>query len=160
MYALLAVGLGVACFAAGRGTAPLQVSERVEYRSLAVEDITRGYTFATQRVVYRNIVTTITDAGTTITDKSIEREAARTESTENVSRTESTEKKSEHVTTLRPAWSIGLQVGASLVKPALPLTGPLVIGASVDFRIAQSPFLIGVWANTVGTGGAELRTEF
>lgn len=165
--ALLALGLVVAAFSAGRFSAPEQVRERIEYRSLAVEDITAGFKWGKAstrtRTVKRDVVTTITDAGTTIVDKTIEREGEgateNAEATEKIARTESTEKIAEKITTLRPDWRIGVQIGASLRAPALHITGPLVLGASVERRIVGGVSL-GLWANTVGAGGASVSVEF
>lgn len=153
----------VAAFSAGRFTAPEQVRERIEFSSLQVEDITRGYKWgkAAARTVRRNVVTEITDAGTVITDRTIEHESAETssESTEQIARTESTAETSEKTTTLRPDWRIGAQVGASLRPPALVITGPLVLGVTVERRILGG-VSAGLWANTVGAGGASVSVEF
>lgn len=162
--ALAGVLLLVVGFSAGRFSAPAQVSERVEYKTLAVDDITRGYTFAKKVEVtrWRSVVTSITDAGTTtITENSGEHEGALANGGghEQVKRSESTEGKTEKITTLRPDWRVGLQVGASLRPPALPITGPLVIGVSVERRIL-SGVSAGLWANTVGAGGASVSVEF
>lgn len=168
--ALAGVLLLVLGFSAGRFSAPLQVEtrdvERVVYRDLTVEDLTKGMTFAktVQKTVYRNVVTTITDAGTVIADNSIEHEGAEesSSSTETKRTTEEhagqreTEKTS--VTTLRPDWRVGVQIGAAL-KPALVITGPLVLGASVERRIVGG-VSAGLWGNTVGAGGASVSLEF
>ncbi len=45
------------------------------------------------------------------------------------------------VTTLRPNWRVGVLVGASFQAPLLPISGPLVIGAEAQYRIAG-----GLWA--------------
>lgn len=160
LVALVAGGLGLA---AGRFTAPEKVTERIEFRSLAVEDITRGYTFARTVEVtrWRNVVTTTTDAGTVVTDWTIEREGTATTAaaTEQLHHTESTERVQEKTVTLRPDWRIGAQVGASLHAPALVITGPLVLGVTVERRIIGG-VSAGLWANTVGAAGASLSVEF
>lgn len=187
--ALVFVCAVVAAFFIGKLTGPVRVErhESIEYRerqvidwrTLKVEDITAGYTFArtVDRVVYRNVVTTITvtpDAGTTttITDKTIEREgsqenhAAETKSsrreestgrsdTESTGRTERSE-----VTTSRPSWSVGALVGATWKEPALTIAGPLVLGGVIEGRLGDSPVTLGVWCLTVGACGGIVRGEF
>lgn len=160
--AVLLVGVGA--FSAGRFTAPLKTETRIEWRELTVEDLTRGYTFArtVNRTVYRNVITTITpDAGTVIADTSIEREGTDEHGADQLTTKRTTDTARERVTTvtLRPDWRVGLQVGASLVTPALPITGPLVLGASVERRIVGG-VSAGLWANTVGAGGASVSVEF
>jgi hypothetical protein len=159
----ITVSLVLASFAAGFGAGRATTEPVVEYRTidLKTEDITRGFTFArTVNVTrWRNVVTTITDAGTTISDQTIEREGSSTSGieTEQVKRVEYVER--EKIVTLRPDWRVSLTAGASLVTPAVPITGPLVIGASVEHRIV-GPFSAGLWLNTVGAGGVVLSGEF
>ncbi|MDP2275273.1 MAG: hypothetical protein Q8K32_31295 [Archangium sp.] len=166
--ALGAVLLLVVGFSAGRFSAPATVEtrevERVVFKDLVVEDITRGYTFAqtVTKTVWRNVETR--PDGTTV-DKSIEHHGAATATsgTETGKRTEDHQgqRDTEKVTTTTalPDWRIGLQVGASMKPPALPITGPLVIGASVERRILGG-VSAGLWANTVGAGGASVSIEF
>lgn len=165
---LLAVG-----FAAGRYSAPLQVEvreverEKLVFRELATEDIVKGMSFAksVEKTVWRNVETR--PDGTTV-DRSVVHEGARTDSTssETARRTEeragesSREKSSVTITTLRPSWSVGVLVGATWKEPALPVAGPLVLGATAEIRLAQTPFLLGVWGTTQGALGASLRGEF
>lgn len=161
--ALAGVLLLVVGFSAGRFSAPVVVSERVEYKAMAVEDITRGYTFAKKVEVtrWRNVVTQITDAGTTITEQSGEREGALSAATgtEQSNRSQSAETVKDISTVSRPDWRIGAQVGASLREPALVITGPLVLGVTVERRIIGG-VSAGLWANTVGAGGASVSVEF
>lgn len=164
------VGLVIALFfvvlgaTVGHFGTPAEVKTTVEYKSLAVEDITKDFKWgvAIKRRVFRDVTTTITDAGTTIVDKTVEHEdtEGHSEGTEKKSSSLLTESKTETTTTQKANWRVGLQVGASLVKPALPITGPLVLGASVEGRIAKTPVSVGVWANTVGAGGASVSIEF
>lgn len=59
-----------------------------------------------------------------------------------------------------PAWRVSLQVGAAVGRePALQLSGPLVLGASVERRLA-GPFSIGAWGSTAGAGGLSVSGEF
>ena len=164
---VLALGLvAFGAFSAGRFSAPAKVQEVERWKTLdlTTEDVTRGMTFArtTERTVWRNVVTTTTDAGTVVVDRTVEHEGTHedTASTETSARTEKhdAELAREKTTTLQADWRIGLQVGAA-IKPALVITGPLVIGASVERRIIGG-FSAGVWANTAGAGGASLSAEF
>lgn len=174
--ALAVLLLLVLAFSAGRFSAPLQVQERevekLVYRDLSTEDITRGYTFTRveQRTVYRNVVTTITvtpDAGTVTTtaDNTVEHYGGQLDGavTEQEARVELVQAEREvlveKIATLRPDWRVGAQVGASLQPPALVIAGPLVLGASVERRILGG-VSAGLWANTAGAGGASVSVEF
>ena len=156
--------VGVGAFSAGRFTAPLKTETRIEWRDLTVEDLTRGLTSArtVTRTVYRNVITTVTpDAGTVTVDTSVEHEGTDEHLTDELIAKRTTEHAGERVetVTLRPDWRIGAQVGASLREPALPITGPLVLGVSVERRIVGG-VSAGLWANTVGAGGASVSVEF
>ena len=164
---LFGVLLLVVGFSAGRFSGPAKVEtrevEKVVFRDLLVEDITKGFTFAktVEKTVWRNVETR--PDGTTV-DRSIVHEGSRQDSsaTETGRRTEERagvrEIEKTSVTTLRPDWRVGVQVGAAL-KPALVITGPLVIGASVERRIVGG-VSAGLWGNTVGAGGASVSVEF
>ncbi len=156
---LVALVLCALAFSAGRFSAPEQV--RWQTLDLKTEDITRGFTFArtVTRTVYRNVITTVTDAGTTIADNSIEHEgeASTGTETETAKRAELVER--EQTVTLRPEWRVSGQVGASLVTPAIPITGSLVVGVSVERRIIGG-VSAGLWGNTVGAGGVVVSGEF
>lgn len=162
---LVALLCCVGSFFAGRFTGPAQVETRIEWRDLLVEDLTRGLATKKQeqRTTRRNVVTTITpDAGTVIVDTSVEVIG----STETRDETSSEKRTVDHgverveVVTNRPDWRVSLQVGASLRPPALPITGPLVLGAAVEARVAKTPVWIGAWGNTVGAAGGQVSLEF
>ena len=170
---LVAAGLG---FSAGAFAGPERVEtrevEKLVYRDLTVEQLTRGYAAVRTetRVVYRNIVTTITvtpDAGTTTTiaDNSIERagtEASTALVEERVvyrDRDVIQEREVEKVVTVRADWSVGAQVGATWKEPGIPVYGPLVLGVTAERRIVGGVFG-GLWFNTVGAGGVTVRAEF
>lgn len=169
--------VSVGSFTAGRFSAPLEVKtvevERWKTLDIKTEDITRGMTFATEvkRTVYKNVVTTVSatpDAGTTttITDNSIEHVSENTNgsATESERRVEVVEVEREvvreKIVTLRPNWRVGVLVGASLREPLLPIAGPLVAGPHAELRIAQSPFMVGVWVLTAGSAGVSFSGEF
>lgn len=185
----IAVGVlvlvAVGSFSAGRFSAPLKtevhevekVVEKIVFKDMTVEDITKNFTFAktVEKTVYKNITTTIiaatptTPATTVITDNSIEHEGA-------VEKTTKEEKDTkvqivEHQTvvekvvektvtvTLRPDWRVGLLVGASLREPLLPIAGPLVFGLSGERRIIGG-LSVGAWGGTWGAFGGSASFEF
>lgn len=153
--ALAGVVLLVVGFSAGRFSGPSEVREveRVVYRDLLTEDITRGYTFAktVQKTVWRNVVTATTDAGTTTTDLSIEHHGATTAATgtETGKRTEDHqgERETEKTTKTLPDWRLGALVGGRFSG------GPagLVVGGIAERRIIGG-ISLGLW------GMAEVET--
>lgn len=168
----VAVGVSIAllagAFSIGRFTAPVVTEtrdvERVVYKDRVVEKVVTVQAAAkvVTRVVYRDKVTT---PDGTIT----ERETETTGEHENTDTTTETDtvadRASETVTehtktvTLRPQWRVSLLTGASLRDPFIPLAGPLVLGAEVDYRIAGG-LSAGLWVNTVGAAGLSLALEF
>ena len=168
LWLVVAVAGGVLV---GRFLAPAVVEtrdvERLVYRDLAVEDITKGYTFArtVERTVWRNVTTTVTDAGTTTVDLTTEHEGEAESGTvtEQLHRVEIVEVERERVVektvTLRPDWRVGALVGASWNAPLVPIAGPLVLGVQVDRRIVGG-LSAGLWVNTVGAAGASVNLEF
>ncbi len=172
--ALAGVALLVVGFSAGRFSAPAKVEtrevERVVFKDLVVEDITRGYTFAqtVTKTVWRNVETR--PDGTTV-DKSIEHHGAATATTgtETGKRTEDhqgqrdTERVS--VTTALPQWRIGPLVGGRFSG------GPagVVVGGIFERRIIGGVSIAG-WglaevepakpALMAGMVGAALLVEF
>ena len=159
----IGLALLVAAFSAGRFTAPVKVETRVEWKDLSTQELTRGMNFTRTltRVVKRDVVTTITDAGTTITDRTIEHEGDASAATEDVTakRVDSSQGSQVQTTTVRPDWRVGALVGASLKEPALPLSGNLVLGVQVERRIIGG-VSVGAWANTVGAAGGVVSVEF
>lgn len=172
VIALVSVG----SFTAGRFSAPLKVEtrevERFSVLDLKTEDITRGMSFTKvdQRVIYKNIVTTVAeshDAGTvtTITDTSIERYGGALDGfvTEQEARVEvvhaDREVLVEKTVTLQPDWRIGVLAGASLREPLIPIASSLVLGVSIERRIAGG-FGCGAWLLTAGAAGAICSIAF
>lgn len=171
---LLAAGLG---FSAGAFFGPERVEtrevEKLVYRDLAVEDLTRGLAFVKTEVreVRRDVVTVITvtpDAGTTttVTDRSVERtgeaEALRVEEQRIVYRDRDVERRVEveRSVTVRPDWAVGGLVGATWKEPALRLGDtPLVLGVTAERRIVGGVWL-GLWGTTQGAGGVSVKGEF
>lgn len=66
----------------------------------------------------------------------------------------------EAIATPRPGWSVSLLVGATWKEPALPIAGPLVLGATADVRLGQTPISLGAWGTTQGAVGVLGRAEF
>lgn len=155
-------------FSVGRFTAPLKVEtktvDRVVYQDRVVEKLVevKGETKTETKIVYRDRV--ITKDGT-ITEHEIEKTSDRDAEKDVVTdaKHEEVASASEHITektvTLRPNWRVGVLVGASIQKPFVPIAGPLVIGAEVDYRIAGG-LSAGVWLNTSGAAGLGLNLEF
>lgn len=172
LFVLVLLLCVAAAFSAGRFTAPERVETREVDRwrtlDLTTTDLTRGFTFAREVKVtrWRDVVTTITDAGITIADKTIEHETSSESGTvtEELRRVEIVEVERERVVektvTVRPSWRVSILAGASLRDPLVPIAGPLVLGATVEGRIAQSPLSVGGWINTVGAAGVSFSGEF
>lgn len=171
---VLVAGLG---FSAGAFFGPERVEtrdvERLVYRDLTVEDLTRGLSFVRTetRIVNRDVVTVVTvtpDAGTTttITDRSVERSGdteERTEHEEHVvyrDRDVVRDVETTKTVTVRPDWGVGALVGATWKEPALQLGNtPLVVGVTVERRIIGGVW-VGAWGTTQGAGGLLLKGEF
>jgi hypothetical protein len=158
----------VAAFVGGRFSAPLQVQTidtvRVEFRDRVVETIktVEVKAKAETKIVWRDRV--IAKDGT-VTEHETEKTASREDSVRNDAekKTEDragvTEHTVEKTVTLRPSWRVGLQVGASLRAPFVPIAGPLVLGVSVDYRVVGG-LTAGLWLNTFGAAGLGVAFEF
>lgn len=157
------VALLAGAFSAGAFLKPAKVETRIEFRDLTVEDLTRGFTFAKTVEVtrWRKVTTTPTPAGAVIVDESGSHEGSTVAAAETVTdkRTDEHSGSSVQTVTARPDWRVGVLVGASLVKPQLPITGPLVLGVQVERRIIGGVSL-GAWVNTVGAAGGVVSLEF
>lgn len=151
LYPVLLVAL-VAAFSAGRFSAPLQVEERVEYRT-ELRTVT-VQAKARERVVYREKVT-LPD-GTT-TEKTSSRELLKVDTTAKADSTSTG--LTAKTTTLRPDWRIGVLAGATWKEPALTIAGPLVLGVQVERRIIGG-VSVGAWGSTQGAAGASVSVEF
>jgi hypothetical protein len=167
-FALSAVLIAAAGWSAGRYSAPAEVETRTEYRSEVRTKTVEVVKWRTARAVDTRTTTTpvllpAPDGGVVLATRTetttAERDTASggTETRTEVSSSSSGET-SQRVTQ-QAAWRVGAQVGASLHAPALPITGSLVLGASLERRIVGG-VSAGVWANTVGAAGASLSLEF
>ncbi len=161
MFALLFLAVGVGGFSAGRFSVPEQET-RVEYRSLAVEDITAGFKWGVdkKKTIKRNITSTPTDAGVIVVDLSTEVETtiAAGSGHEDTKRNETIDSVQSFKLVNRPTWRLTADVGAAAIPPWITLTGPLVVGAAVEYRLIGGVW-VGVWVNTVGAGGVRVAGE-
>lgn len=164
----VSLALLAGAFSVGRFTAPVVTEtrdvEHVVYKDRVVEKVVTVQAAAKviTRVVYRDKVTT---PDGTVT----EHEHETTGEHENTDTTTKTDTVADHASetvtehtktvTLRPKWRVSLLAGASLKDPLLPIAGPLVLGAEVDYRIAGG-LSAGLWLNTVGAAGLSLAWEF
>jgi hypothetical protein len=168
LVALASVLLLVGAFSAGRFSAPLKVEtrdvEKVVYQDRVVEKVVTVETKAKAetKVVYRDRV--VTKDGT-VTERVVERTdtkedtKADTMAAADTSHTIVTEKENTAKTTLRPDWRVGVLFGASLAKPLVPISGPLVVGVQAEHRITGG-LSAGLWANSVGAAGLVVSVEF
>lgn len=94
---------------------------------------------------------------------SIEEHSTRDRSTaEGTSSTDSSSESRTQTTTKLDVkrYRVGAQVGASWLQPAVPIAGPLVVGATVDVRLGNLPVWIGAWGGTYGAAGGSISGEF
>lgn len=155
----LALGL-VAGAAIGRLMGPEKVQtsyvDRVVFKDRVVEKIVTAK--AKTEVVYRD-VTHKPDG--TVVDRSIEKSVLSEKASADREKTHEGKSTIEiqKTITARPDWRVSAGVGASIVQPALPVYGPLVMQAEVDRRIVGG-LSVGVWGSTVGAAGVAVSLEF
>lgn len=142
----------VAAFVAGRFTGPAVEQTRTEF--VEVTKVKRVQ--AKTRDMVRYIERTKAPDGST-TEKISERVATKADTTTEANRAV-TDVRTVTVTKL-PDWRVGLLVGAAWKEPALPLAGPLVLGATVDRRIVGG-LSAGAWGSTQGAAGVSLSFDF
>jgi hypothetical protein len=163
---LAIAAVGLAGYGLGRwGTAPeVETREvvRTEWRTkVETKEVVRWR----DRVVERRVTdrrTEVSDAGTVVVER-IE-EHSRTDrdgaSASEGSTTQALDQTVSRVSTpVRPQWRVGVDVGASLREPLVPLYGPVVVGARVERWIA-GPVWLGAWASTSGAAGVSVSGEF
>lgn len=155
---IVIVLLALAAFAVGRATTPI-ADEQIAVITVTRERVIEKWRAQKDRIVYTEKTTTTPD-GTVTAEKRSEKETERNEAQRETQR--DTDQKSITVRDVeqRPNWRVGVQAGASLREPSIPITGPLVIGVSVEARLARTPVSVGVWGNTVGAAGASISVEF
>jgi hypothetical protein len=101
----------------------------------------------------------------TVTEHEVEKTDTKTDSTKTddgvkvSDRAETSESTHTQTVTLRPNWRVTLDVGASWPKPLVPIAGPLVLGARVDYRV-YGGLTAGLWINTFGAAGLGVSFEF
>jgi hypothetical protein len=154
----LAIGISIGRFSAPEQTY-LSTVDRVVYKDRIVDRVVKVETKAETKTVFRNVVTY---AGKT-TDRSIEVTKADTKAETKAERIQTRDVEKivtvEKRVTLRPDWRVSAGVGASLVAPALPIYGPIVINAGVERRIVGG-LSAGLWGSTVGAAGVSISLEF
>ncbi len=168
IFIVAAVLIAVAGFSAGRFSAPVEVEERVEYRTEWREKRVEVVKWKSARAVDTKTTTTpmllsVPDGGvvlaTATTTETREREASAGGTETHTDATRSSSGETSRKVTQQPDWRLGVQVGASLRDPLLPIAGPLVLGASLERRLFGG-VSAGAWLNTSGAAGASLSLEF
>lgn len=165
---LAVVLVGVGAFSAGRFSAPREVEtrdvERVVFKDRVVEKVVtvEVKAKAETKIVYRDrIVTKEGEIRERIVERTDTKEDRKTDTVaDRDASTEGTKDRDTKTTvTLQPKWRVSLLAGASLTQPLVPIAGPLVLGAEVDYRIVGG-VSAGVWINTVGAAGLSVALEF
>ncbi len=165
---LAVVLVGVGAFSAGRFSAPHEVEtrdvEHVVFKDRVVEKLVtvEVKAKAETKIVYRDrIVTKEGEIRERIVERTDTKEDRKTDTVaDRDAKTEGTkDRESRQTVTLQHKWRASLLAGASLAQPLVPLAGPLVLGAEVDYRIVGG-VSAGVWINTVGAAGLLVAVEF
>lgn len=168
LFSMALVLVAAAAFSAGRFSAPREVEERVEYRTEWRTKTVEVVRWRTARAVDTRTVTTpvllaVPDGGTVLaastTTESHTRETSGGASDTSSSTQGADQQQLSRKVTQQPDWRLGAQVGASLRDPLLPIVGPLVVGVSVERRIAGG-ISAGVWGSTAGAAGLSISAEF
>lgn len=144
----------VVAFGAGRVSIPAEV-ERVT--DIQIRTVTKTVTQRqAARVVYVDRYVSPDGAVS-------ERREERTQETSKVEAEAQTDQrtKTKEIVKTQPNWAVGVLAGATWKEPALRLGDtPLVLGATVDFRIPNTSVWAGVWGTTQGAGGLGVKLEF
>lgn len=168
LFGLSLVLVALGAFSAGRFSAPREVEERVEYRTEWKTKTVEVVKWRAARAVDTKTVTTpvllptpdggaVLAASTTTESRTRESSGGAADSTSSTQGGE--QQQLQRKVTQQPDWRLGAQVGASLRDPLLPLAGPLVVGVSVERRIAGG-ISAGVWGSTAGAAGLSISAEF
>lgn len=175
IIASAALAVLLATFLAGRLSAPQRVvtkdvvrTQTVEVekvRTVTVHDVAEAKAAEVRTVTvtkYRWLPGGITEADTTTTKQADTHETKQAHASGTQDRAvdvRTTTVELHTVTPVRPRWSVSLMPGAQLFgSKAVTLYGPLVLGASVERRIA-GPVSIGLWGSTSGAAGITLRGD-
>lgn len=156
-----ALALAVGAFLAGRFLTPptieTKVETRVEWRDRIVEREVKVEQAAKERIITRTVERPGRES-----IKTVVVEHSVTTGASGWARDTTSEGKGETVRTdtpVRPQWRLGVDVGASLREPLVPIAGPLVLGARAEYRVA-GPVWVGVWASTQGAAGVVATVEW
>jgi len=169
------IGVGVAlallagAFSAGRFSAPLKVETRDVERVVTVEKVVEKIVTvevkakAETKVVYRDrVVTKEGEIRERIVERTVTKEDEKRTTDADSEKTKDATATTEHVSivTLRPSWRVGVLIGGSVQRPALDISGPLVLGATFEYRVLGGWWL-GLWTLPQhGAIGASLTFEF
>lgn len=152
--------VALVAFAAGRFSAPLEVETRTEYRTeWRTREVVKWRGARDTKTTITPVLLPVPDGGVVLATATVTDTRERVDGTATTDTSGANAGSSTRTVTLRPDWRVGVQAGASLVAPAVPLTGPLVIGVSVERRVVGG-VSAGLWANTVGAAGASISVEF
>lgn len=138
----------VLVFAAGAGVGHFLAPPEPEVRTEFVQLQARQVKQQKAREVVRYVRVTVEPNGKRVEETS-EREVTKTDTTKNESI--STTALTSSRPSLKP-WRLGVLVGASWQPPALPIAGPLVLGATFEARLGSSPIFLGGWGTTQAAG--------
>lgn len=152
----------VAAFGAGRVSSPAEVERVTEYQIIS-QTKSRAKVSTKARAATVVYVDRYVSPEGAVSEK-IERREVETKTMDtdrlDESRTD-TAFKSKEIVKSQPSWSVGVLAGATWKEPALRLGDtPLVVGATVDFRIPKTSTWVGAWGTTQGAGGLALKVEF
>lgn len=152
-------------FSAGRFSAPAVIATAVQLQAVRVEVVheveKKVYLRAKAQLVTTDKTTDpktglVTEHSVTKTDTTV---SLNDDKNRAATLNDSSSSLSTKTVTNLPRWRLSLQVGASWPKPLLPIAGPLVLGASGEYRILGG-WSAGVWLNTYGAAGVVTSLEF
>jgi hypothetical protein len=154
------IGLVVLAFFAGKFTTPAEVQEIHTTEVKWKEKITTVDRTVKARTLVVYVDRVISPDGT-IKEKSETREveSIKADTSSLVDRSGLRKEETSKVTVAQAKWRVGALVGASLTAPAIPITGPLVLGATVEMRIVGGVW-VGAWVLTSGQAGGKISGEF
>ncbi len=156
----LVIALVVAAFFAGKFTTPVEIQEVHTTEVKWKEKITKTdhTTKVKTKIVY---VDRVISPDGTVKEKSETREVDTSvaDSSLHIDRSGLLLDSAKKTTTSQSKWRVGVLVGASLTAPAIPITGPLVLGAHGEMRVFGGLW-VGGWGITSGAAGLSASGEF
>jgi hypothetical protein len=153
----------VAAAGAGRWFDPPTITETKSDVRIVTREVVRWKTRATKDTYEKRTPVAIAtpDGGITIANV-VERSTRELTSSEGESKRDAlTDSKSYTKSGVDLSrYRVGLQVGATWREPAIPIAGPLVVGATAEARIGNLPIWLGAWGGTYNAAGISLSGEF